>query len=316
MAGPGRGGRRRYVLVLLVLTSVTLITLDQRQGNSGPVGTLGRFAHRVVSPVSDLSSSALNPVSDWFDGVLHAGSLKRDNARLKRDLSAARIQVLRGEAALRENQLLSKLDGEPYLDAIKSVVGRVVTSSPGNFNRTITLDHGSEKGIQTGMPVVAADGLVGRVTQVWLGGCNVLLLDDSQFGVGVRMVRERTPGIAGGQAGRSTLNVEIGGPLPPAKRPRIGELAETSGLQGTTFPPFIPVGTVLSVTVSDDGLSISVRLAPLVDVNNLEFVKVLLWTSGSPVPPALHSIATTTTKPKTKTSSTTTTVPRSTTSGP
>ena len=29
MVSPGHGGRRRYVLVLLVLTSVTLISLDQ-----------------------------------------------------------------------------------------------------------------------------------------------------------------------------------------------------------------------------------------------------------------------------------------------
>jgi rod shape-determining protein MreC len=307
MAGPGRGGRRRYVLVLLVLTSVTLITLDQRQGDSGPVGELGRFAHRVVSPVSDLASSGLNPVSDWFDGVLHAGSLKRDNARLQRELSAARIEARKGESDRAENRLRAKLDGRPYLDAIPSVVARVVASSPGNFERTITLDHGTERGIRVGMPVVAADGLVGRVFEVWTGGCNVLLLVDPSFGVGVRMVRERSNSIAGGQAGRSTLTVEFGGPLPLGKRPRVRELAETSGLQGSTFPPGIPVGTVDSVSVSDDGLSIDVRLVPLVDVTNLEFVKVLRWQTGSPVPPVLRAGATTTTTTTTKARPTTTT---------
>jgi rod shape-determining protein MreC len=307
MAGPGRGGRRRYVLVLLVLTSVTLITLDQRQGDSGPVGELGRFAHRVVSPVSDLASSGLNPVSDWFDGVVHAGSLKRDNARLQRELSAARIAALRGESDRAENRLRAKLDGQLYLDLIPSVVARVVASSPGNFERTITLDQGTERGIRVGMPVVAADGLVGRVFQVWTGGCNVLLLEDSTFGVGVRMVRERSTSIAGGQAGRSTLTLELGGPLPVGKRPRLRELAETSGLQGSTFPPGIPVGTVESVSVSDDGLSIDVRLVPLVDVTNLEFVKVLRWQTGSPVPPALRAGVTTTTATTTKTRPTTTT---------
>src|SRR6266567_2893870 len=113
MAGPGRGGRRRYVLVLLVLTSVTLTTLDQRQGDSGPIGALGRMAHRVVTPASDLASNALRPVSDWFDGVLHAGSLKRDNARLKRDLSAAQIEARREESALEENRRLKQLADQP-----------------------------------------------------------------------------------------------------------------------------------------------------------------------------------------------------------
>jgi rod shape-determining protein MreC len=317
MAGPGRGGRRRYVLVLLVLASITLITLDQRQSDSGPVGTVGRFAHRVVAPASDFGSTILSPVSDWFDGVLHAGSLKRDNAKLKRDLAAARIEAQRAGAALIENRLLKRLDGQPYLDDIKSVVTRVVASSPGNFERTVTLDRGSEKGIKEGMPVVAADGLVGRVLQVWSGGCSVLLLDAPGFAVGIRMVRGRITDIARGQAGRSTLTATFSGPLTPRARPRKGELAETSGVFGTTFPPSIPIGTVESVKVSDDGLTFEVRLVPLVDVDNLEYVKVLLWNTGSPIPPGLRESATsTTTTTTTTTPRTTTSAGTSTTSGP
>ena len=307
MAGPGRGGRRRYVLVLLVLSSVTVITLSQREGDSGPIGDAGRFAHRVVSPVSDGASSVLNPISDWFDGVIHSDSLKHENSRLKRELEAARIEARRGESARAENRLLTRLSGQPYLDAIRSVVGRVVATAPGNFERTITLDRGSEKGILVGMPVVAAEGLVGRVFQVWKGGCNVLLLQDPSFAVGVRMVRVRATGIAEGQAGRANLSIDFSGPLTPVKRPRKGDLAETSGLQGSTFPPTIPVGKVDTAEVSDDGLSVNVKLEPLVDVANLEFVKVLLWRTGSPVPPALRTTATTTTTTTTKARPTTST---------
>jgi rod shape-determining protein MreC len=310
MAGPGRGGNRRYVLVLLVLSAVTLITLDQRSGGSGPVGALGRLAHRVVAPISGLASSALNPVGDWLDGVIHDGSLKRENARLKRELTQERIAAARGSAALTQNQLYARLNHEPFLDDIASVVAREVAASPGNFEKTITLDHGTERGIRVGMPVVASGGLVGRVVQVWTGGCNVLLLDDPSFAVGVRMVNVRATGAARGEAGLSNLNVTLGGPLTPAQLPRKHELAETSGLQGSTFPPGIPVGTVDTVNVADDGLSISVRLVPLVDVGNLEYVKVLLWTTGSPVPPALLATTTTPTTPRT----TTTTTPATTTS--
>jgi rod shape-determining protein MreC len=314
MAGPGRGGRRRYVLVLIVLASVTLITLDQRQGDSGPVGELGRFAHRVVAPVSDASSAMFNPISDWFDGVEHAGSFKRDNARLRRELEAERITAERAQSAIAENKLLTQLNGQPFLDSFKSVTARVITFSPGNFDQTVTLDRGSEKGIKSGMPVVAGDGLVGRVTQVWKGGCDVLLLDDPSFAVGVRMAKHRNVGPAAGQAGQSSLSVRLSGPLPKGEQPQRGELAETSGLQGSTFPPGIPVGTVMSLAFSDAGLSIDVAVDPLVDVTNLEFVKVLLWTVGSPVPPPLQ--ATTTVPTTTTTTTTTTTVPGATTTVP
>ena len=313
MAVSAHGGRRRYVLLLLVLASVTLITLDQRQGESGPVGGLGRFAHRVVSPVSGLTSTVVNPISDWLDGVIHSGSLKRDNARLKRALEADRIRARRYESALAQNRILTRLAGQPYLDAIKSVVGRVIASSPGNFKRTVTLDRGSERGVEVGMPVVAAGGLVGRVFEVWRGGCTVLLVEDPGFAVGVRMVRERITGAAQGQAGLSTLTVDFSGPLPSRLVPRKGELAETSGVQGTTFPPFIPVGTVAAVNVSNDGLTIETTLDPLVDIDNLEYVKVLLWKTGSVVPPALTSTVTTTTTTTTPRRGTTTTAAKSTT---
>jgi rod shape-determining protein MreC len=158
------------------------------------------------------------------------------------------------------------------------------------------------------MPVVASGGLVGRVVEVWDGGSKVLLLDDPSFGVGVRMVRERITGIAEGRAGRSTLTVTFDGPLAKSRRPRSGESTVSSGLQGSTFPPGIPVGTVESVSVSDDGLTIDARLVPLVDIGSLEYVKVLLWKTGSTVPPALTApTTTTTTTTKSTTAKTTTT---------
>ena len=309
MAGPGRGGRRRYVLVLLVLTAVTFITLDQRQGDSGPVGTIGRFAHRVVAPVSDLASNVMSPVSDWFDGVLHAGSLKHDNSRLKRELAAARIAAAQGKADRKQNQALLRLNHLGAVYEIPNVTASVVDFGAGNFDRTITISRGSESGIETGMPVVASGGLVGRVWQVWKGGATVLRLDDPDFAVGVRMVTHRNLGPAEGQSGQSELLVPLSGPLSTNRRPHNGEIVITSGIGGSSFPPGIPVGRVKRVSVSDDGLSINASIVPFVDVDTLEYVRVLKWHVGSTVPPALSSTMTV----PTTTTTTTTTAPGATT---
>ncbi|MCZ7534560.1 MAG: hypothetical protein M5T61_00555 [Acidimicrobiia bacterium] len=63
------------------------------------------------------------------------------------------------------------------------------------------------------MPVVAAEGLVGRVIEVWSSGAKVLLLTDSRSGVSVRMVRPRLTGQAHGRAGRSTLVLDLVEPI-------------------------------------------------------------------------------------------------------
>jgi rod shape-determining protein MreC len=161
------------------------------------------------------------------------------------------------------------------------------------------------------MPVVASGGLVGRVWQAWKGGATVLVLDDPGFGVGVRMVTHRNVDPAQGQAGRSTLLVQLSGPLPARQLPTRDEIVITSG-QDSFFPPGIPVGRVRSVTVSDDGLSIDAVVTPFIDVSNLEYVRVLKWSPGSPVPPALKAtttVPTTTTTTTTSPSATTTTTP-------
>ena len=51
-----RTSRRRYVLLLVVLTSVTLITLDRRNHDAGMLGTVGRTAHTLVAPVQTAAS--------------------------------------------------------------------------------------------------------------------------------------------------------------------------------------------------------------------------------------------------------------------
>jgi rod shape-determining protein MreC len=217
-----------------------------------------------------------------------------------------------GSADRVENRRLNALLKLPWGgDPIPSVIARVTDTGAGNYNRLITLSRGSESGIHAGMPVVASGGLVGRVWQAWNGGASVLLLDDPDFGVGVRMVTHRNVDIAKGQAGRSTLLVQLTGPLSPRSRPTRGEIVITSGQDDASqFPPGIPIGRVVSTSVNDDGLAIDTIVAPYVDFSSLEYVRVLQWKPGSPVPAKLRA---TTTVPTTTTTTTSTTVPGATT---
>ena len=90
MAGARRASRRRYVLLLIVLSCVTLITLDTRNGRTGSLGAMGRIAHRIVSPVQGAVDDVARPVGDWWDGIVNSGNLKRDNRRLQEQIAALR----------------------------------------------------------------------------------------------------------------------------------------------------------------------------------------------------------------------------------
>src|SRR5215831_10657692 len=93
MAVYRRASRRRYVLLLVVLTSVTLITLDRRHHDSGALGTVGRVAHSAVSPVQRGVDAVVRPVGNWFGGVFDSGSLKARNKKLESQIADLQGQI-------------------------------------------------------------------------------------------------------------------------------------------------------------------------------------------------------------------------------
>lgn len=274
MAVYRRTHRRRSVLVLLVLTSITLITLDTRDNGSGITGTVRDQARDLMAPVQSAVDDVLSPVADWFDGVTRAGDLKHENVRLRRQLARARGDAATAKGALSENRQLRSLAKLPFILGLRGFDGQVVAGSPGNFESTIGVDKGRDAGVARGMPVVAGDGLVGRVTDASGRRATVLLLTDPKSGVSVRLEHSGAVGVANGRSGSDLLRLDFVAPEVEVKR---GELVFTSGLENGVYPANIPVGKVVSVKKAPGALEQTIMVKPLVDVGRLSFVRVLEW---------------------------------------
>jgi rod shape-determining protein MreC len=161
MPGAKRASRRRYVLLLIVLTCITLITLDSRNGRTGSLGAVGRVAHRIVSPVQGAVDDVARPVGDWWSGVVDSGDLKKKNRDLEQQVAALRGQQTAAAEAVKQNSDLKALLKLTDALLVKNVTGLIVGRSPGNFDPTLTIDRGSETGIAVDMPVIAPEGIVG-----------------------------------------------------------------------------------------------------------------------------------------------------------
>lgn len=222
-------------------------------------------------------NGVISPVSDWFDGIARAGSLKHENARLRKELSDARGDAAQARNAIRENKRLTDLLHLSFAADIPSVAARVVDGAPSNFENTIVIDRGTQSGVRVGMPVVSGDGLVGRVTEASRQRATVLQLNDRQFGVGALLQDSGEIGVANGVAGRSTLSLDFIGARAKVRK---GELVVTSGREGGRYPAGIPIARVTSVTKRPGDLQQNIVLTPLVDFDRLEFVKVLRWHPG------------------------------------
>ncbi|MEZ5170275.1 MAG: rod shape-determining protein MreC [Acidimicrobiia bacterium] len=267
----GGPGSRRYLLALVVLSAVTLITLDQRGQGSGVFDSARRLALDLASPVQSAVDDVASPVSDWAEGVFDSGDITRERDQLRAEVEELEALLARAEGALNENQELRRQLELPFAGDLDGVTAEVIARAPNSFEQTITLNKGTSAGIAEGMPVVAGEGLVGRVVLASRNSSKVLLITDESSGVSVR-IGEQT-GSATGQTGRGTLRVDF---VDPEADVGEGEIAVTLG-EMSRFPPGIPVGSVSEAAQQPGEVQQNIRLEPIVDLAEVEVATVLIW---------------------------------------
>jgi len=273
MAVSRRSARPRFVLLILVLLSVTLITVDAR-GGVGIPSVRGR-TRDLFAPIQSAFASATQPITDFFHGVFQYSQLSHDNARLRAEnagLRAQQIQAQYDEQQIKDLNDLLKLD---YVGDIPTVAARVVGGAESNFQLTLVIDRGTASGVLKGMPVVAGSGLVGRVIETSAKQSTVLLLTDPAASVGVQFAPAPTLAVVTGQGANRPLDVSL---IDPSADVGIGTVAVTSGLTGSPYPRGIPVGKVSSSTPRPGVQARRIGLDPVVDLGRLSYVDVLIWT--------------------------------------
>jgi rod shape-determining protein MreC len=279
--------RRRLTLLLLIITSLALVSLDER--GSGVINSARTAAQDVVAPVQDLADAAINPATDWIDGLGRANELQAQNEKLQQQLDAARAQIAAGKADQVELQNLRAIADLPTIADGDAVTAEVLGEGPGNFSRSLRISKGSSSGIATGMPVVvgSANGaaLVGRIARVSANHAVVQRIDDATFGAGAQLMQKGKAGPKGTAEGQRDSNllrfsvIDNSATSVPLNK---GDVAITLG--GEVDPSY-PRGLVIGTVVRSVGAGGSVRrdaeLRPVVDIDSLTLVKVLKY---PPVP--------------------------------
>jgi rod shape-determining protein MreC len=273
VAGDRRSpSRSRLTLLLLVLLSITLLTLDGR--GFGPFGALRSGVASVLSPVGNAVAAVFRPVGDAWANLTDGDGLRQENERLQARVEELESSTADAESARRElSQLAADLDLE-VVALVDSVVGRVVSGGVSNFDDTIAIDRGSDDGVKVGMPVVGGGGLVGRVIEVSASRSTIQLVTDPSSRVGVRVAGGPGLGVLQGQGSENrALATSFDRSISLAE----GDLLVTGGAERSVFPPDIAVGRVLSVDEDPVGLQKEAEVELAAPFSDLRYVTVLLW---------------------------------------
>jgi len=262
-------------VVVLVVASLSIISLDLNSRTHSLTSGVKSVANGVYSPFRDAVVDVLNPIGDFFAGAVHYGSLQSQNQKLRAALGELRQQ--QAENGFERLQLRDLMELEnthlPSLEALPTVTAETQEVDSSNFTMTITIDKGRTDGVDVGMPVVGAGGLVGQVIQSFHHLAVVRLITDGQSKVAVTFGSGLT-GTIDGQGPDSALTADL---VPPRTALHKGEVMFTSSLDAAAFPPGIPVARVRSFHASAGAGQETITLTPESDLTQLFYVDVVLW---------------------------------------
>jgi rod shape-determining protein MreC len=234
---------------------------------------LGRLWDAVL-PGADAVGDRPSKVADVLSGLGRLRELEEETQQLRAELDRLRGELTRLREVEAENQRLRELLGARnrtpnFQFTLADVVGR----EPGPFVEAIIVNRGSQDGIEPGMVVIGAAGLVGKVVKVSAGTARVLLITDPSSAVAARIqrsdAREVTGLVVGQGQGRLVMRyIAQGEPV------QIGDQVVTSGL-GETFPKGLAIGRVVQVRRLDVEPFQEAVIEPAVASGRLENVLII-----------------------------------------
>jgi rod shape-determining protein MreC len=255
----------RTGFIILVVTGLMLLALS---------GFLAPFLQVALDPLVAAQRWLATRYLAVYQLVRSPGDvnqIRAENELLKSENALLRSQLIQLQEEQKDNEVLYALlkvaRARPDSDYVAAmVVGR--DASP--FMRYVLIDQGSDDGLRRGMPVLTAQGLVGRIDAVTSNAARVQLIIDPDSAVNVQLPTSNANAmLVGSVTGDVTLDM-----IPQEAVIQPGELILTSGLGGT-YPSNILVGQVSSVRKQQTALFQTAAVQPVVDFANLRAVLVI-----------------------------------------
>ncbi len=262
-------------LAIAAAAVVLLLLLALFTSGDRTVTWLESTVGSVVEPVQGFASRASGTIIDFVQNLFNTTDADQENQQLKVYIAQLEQNVGEMEALRQENErlkgLLNFTETAPDLSYVS---GEVIGRNQGIWFDTFTINVGRNQGVDKNMPVVNAQGLVGRVTEVGANSCKVIAVIDASMSVSVMVERTRDNGMIRGtlDTGADSDQMELyymasDVDLQP------GDRIVTTGVGGV-YPKGLLLGEVVEVSRSEGDYNALVD--PAVDFKRIEEVMVIV----------------------------------------
>lgn len=262
---------RPTLLIVLVALSLVMLTMYFRESDSGLLHGARRVTLEITAPIARVGTVITSPVrsiGSFFEGI---GVSRERVQALEQQNQELRARLAELEEARQENERLRALVDFAEERKFAKLGAEVIRRPVSIWEGVIVIDRGSADGIEPGMPVIAAQGLVGQVADVATHSSTVRLVTDQLSGVASLVQSSRTPGVVRGSVDGS-LSLDF---IDRALLPVAGDVVITSGIGGV-YPAGIVVGDIVSVDDRHGELYPRIKVASRVPIGSIEEVFVLV----------------------------------------
>ena len=261
---------RRIVFVVLLIVSLALATVYAREGEDGPIhsvqgavmGATGQVG-RIGAGIGAATEAAGSAVSDATANPSTLTALREQNEQLRKLLSDTE------EYRIEAERLRALLDMK-QVSGVTGPTAHIIGRSANAWDQSITIDLGSQDGVENGMTIMGATGVIGQVAHVGDRTSTVRLLSDPNSGAAVMIQSSRANGIVRGSL-NGLLYLED---LEEDQIPQEGDVVVTSGLGGS-YERGLIVGAVANVNKTATNTTGSIIVTPNDDAEMLEEVIVV-----------------------------------------
>jgi len=274
--------KRLIILLVSIIILVALIgfSLRERKQLSWPE----QFIKDTTGWVQTAISYPTHYVVSFFENLKDLQNTYTENRELKTRLDElarleSEVQMLtKDNAELKE--ILDKKDSLSDFDPMQAtVIGR----NPDRWNEILVINKGEKDGIAKNMPVITANGLIGKVKSSQTFTSTVQLLSSldptNRISAEIQAGKESYFGLIEGYDKEKGLLLLKR--IPAEAKVEKGQNVISSG-KGGVFPKSLPIGKVVKVVPAEYGLTQTAYIKPGANFYDIEHVMVVKRGALSP----------------------------------
>ncbi len=229
----------------------------------------------VLTPAQKLFNYAAEGIEGFASYFYKFNELAEENARLREEVSELQTKLYDSAEIEDMYEWMSdflelKMAHNDYEFLSASVTGR----ESGNYSKVLTLDVGTGAGVDTGMPVITSEGIIGQVSEVGLNWCKVTSILESSSSIGAYIEKSGDAGICSGSFELASDGIVRLQYLPSDAEVNVGDRVLSTGY-GSIYPRGLVVGYVTEVSRDGYSRSPDVKVEVACDFGDISKVMII-----------------------------------------